>query len=510
MLRLFIFRVLIVFGVLVFFESTMVYAEGLTSNASLESRLREAALAAHVQLHVIGRSVEDSPLWAVRLYRGKDKDSDAQAQKVSDQECVALLVGQQHGDEPAGCEALLKLIGELSLDASKLSHNLDLWIVPRINPDGAERQKRRNANDKDLNRDHLILSQPETKAIHQLARKIRPHLFVDCHEFGRDSSDYTKRGWLEWPAIMLDTANLPIMPDALYDAGVELCDNAGERLNDLRINFTRYIVGDCPCAGSSGELRYSTLDSDDARNGISLYGCVSFIIESGMKRAAADPQADLRLRIDAYEKLFKYFFDDEDRLSTIRDAAVAARSQPAPQAIPTNVFWGNTTARNSAIRVIELNSGGTLNLATTTLMQDRIVKAAASVPKAYLIDAKVATQFAALLDAHAISYTMTEEPIRSSIERTKRLRIEGDYDEVYHRYEGRQVMEPLPIEEQELPVGTLKVELSTLSAIDSRRAMMLLEPRQLFGLYQWKDYDDLIDEGGVVPVYRLPGDPEHP
>jgi len=478
------------------------YADSLTDNASLETRLREAALAPHVQLHEIGRSVEGLPLWAIRLRRGKADRVDGLDPAIA-QECVALWIGQQHGDEPAGCEALLKLIGELSVDASKLSPGLDLWIVPRINPDGAARQRRRNANENDLNRDHLILSQPETQAIHRLARKIRPHLFVDCHEFGRDSSDYTKRGWLEWPAIMIDTANLPIMPEALYLAGVAWCDDAGLRLKEQRINFTRYMVGDCPCAEGNGELRYSTLDSDDARNGISLYGCVSFIIESGMRREAVNPQSDLELRIDAYEQLFEYFLEEEDRLRQIRDDAVAVRTQSIPQAIPTNVFWGNTSARLSSIRVIELDSGGTLDLATTTLMQDRIVKAAVSVPEAYLIDVEAAAKFAELLEAHAISYTVIAEPASFSIERIRRLKIEDNFDEVYHRYEGRQVMVALPIEERLLPVGTLKVDLSTLAPIDSRRAIMLLEPRQLFGLYQWREFDDLIGKDGIAPVFRV-------
>jgi murein tripeptide amidase MpaA len=146
----------------------------LTSNNSLEDLLRKADEADHVSLHEIGRSVADRPIWAIH----------AQSERSGSQTpCTALLIGQQHGDEPAGCEALLALIENIANDSAILRPELDLWIVPRMNPDGAELNQRRNGNRADLNRDHLILSQPETKALYSLVQKIRPHLAVDCHEF---------------------------------------------------------------------------------------------------------------------------------------------------------------------------------------------------------------------------------------------------------------------------------------------------------------------------------------
>ena len=43
---------------------------------------------------------------------------------------------------------------------SALLDKLDLVLVPLVNPDGSDDGQRRNANDMDLNRNHVVLSKP--------------------------------------------------------------------------------------------------------------------------------------------------------------------------------------------------------------------------------------------------------------------------------------------------------------------------------------------------------------
>ena len=56
-----------------------------------------------------------------------------------------------HGDEPAGCTALVELAAGLSQDLSRAA-GYELYIYPLINPTGYERGTRVNHNDVDLNR----------------------------------------------------------------------------------------------------------------------------------------------------------------------------------------------------------------------------------------------------------------------------------------------------------------------------------------------------------------------
>jgi len=96
-----------------------------------------------------------------------------------------MLFAQQHCVEPSGKEALtmlLAMIANHELDTI-LSH-LDLLIVPQMNPDGAELRQRRTADSIDLNRNHLILTSPEPKGLHDLFARWQPQVTMDIHEFG--------------------------------------------------------------------------------------------------------------------------------------------------------------------------------------------------------------------------------------------------------------------------------------------------------------------------------------
>ncbi|MEM6391503.1 MAG: M14 family zinc carboxypeptidase [Planctomycetota bacterium] len=481
----------------VFVGAGQVTAEGLTSNAELERRLTAATEADGISRAVIGKSVEGRPIDAIRVQANEDA---VDAVRV-------LLIGQQHGDEPAGTEALLDLMDDLATDKDTLPAGVELWIVPRANPDGAGIGKRRNANDADLNRDHALLSQPETRALHAFVRGVRPHLVVDCHEFTRDSADYAAHGYTEWPLIMLDTANLTIYPEPAYQLGVRLNEAAAERLRDADIQACRYYVGSFPGPAGDGALRFSTLDADDARNGFGAYGAMSFIIESGIHRKAEDPDADLPARVAAYRQLFDTLLA-ERVLRACREMSERMRSAELPEAVATNAMWANTSLRFTPLRVVDAETGQARVLQTTAFAHDRVVKSAVATPAGYVIHADAAEPYTRVLDAHGLDYTTLDQPQQLHAERVELVRMEDTYDAVYHRYAGRQITRPLPAKATTFPAGSLVVRLDQLDTVDGRRAILLLEPRMLFGLYQWPEFQRLAQPGAPLPIARLLPSPE--
>ncbi len=98
---------------------------------------------------------------------------------------TVLLVGQQHGDEPAGSEALLIIARELSPGGllEPLLARINVVIVPRANPDGALTGLRTTINGVDMAHDHLLLRTPEAQALAALARDYRPAVVLDAREF---------------------------------------------------------------------------------------------------------------------------------------------------------------------------------------------------------------------------------------------------------------------------------------------------------------------------------------
>ena len=81
-----------------------------------------------------------------------------------------------HGDEPSATPALLD-VGRLPAAAPRRTatrppswSELTLLVVPMLNPDGAERYQRRNAQAIDINRDALNLATPEGRLLKAAAR----------------------------------------------------------------------------------------------------------------------------------------------------------------------------------------------------------------------------------------------------------------------------------------------------------------------------------------------------
>lgn len=107
-----------------------------------------------------------------------------------------FVICRQHGDEPAPTEAMLKLIQDLALSSSDetadLLSKVSFFIIPMMNPDGAERNTRRNSKGIDLNRDWLDLSQPETRCVRRAIDAVEPDVILDAHELslGNNRSDF--------------------------------------------------------------------------------------------------------------------------------------------------------------------------------------------------------------------------------------------------------------------------------------------------------------------------------
>ena len=461
------------------------------SHAELGEVLHAADAASDfITVSEAGRSVQDRPLWLVRLDRSGGKAP-----------WRLFFYAQQHGNEVAGKDALAALVQDVAARPELLPRDVALWLLPQVNPDGAEAAKRRNANDADLNRDHIVLLQPETVALHRAFRGVMPHLAVDVHEFTRDSSDWTERGFLEWPIVTMDTANAPLFDAAVTRAGVRWVESARAPMTKAGHNYTRYMVGG---VAPDEELRYSDFAADDGRNGLGAYGGLSFIIEAGVQRSAADPDADLGVRVDAVlALLWRFIHDDSNRAADLR-AIVAARSAPLPPFIATNVFWANLRGKTLTVKAIDKPTGRTVDIPTANLMTDVVVKRSVAAPLAYVVDRAAAAEFAALLDRQALPYETLAAPRSLTAEHCVLVRVEEEFDELYQRYEGRQIVTRDPAAVREFEAGALLVRLD---GPDARRAAQLLEPAMLFGLYQYAPFRALVATDGTLPVWRVTADP---
>jgi hypothetical protein len=86
-----------------------------------------------------------------------------------------------HGDEPAGCAALVELAASLMADPARVA-GYELFLYPIINPVGCHRGTRANHAGKDLNREFWRNStEPEVQAIEHELREHHFHGIITLH-----------------------------------------------------------------------------------------------------------------------------------------------------------------------------------------------------------------------------------------------------------------------------------------------------------------------------------------
>ncbi|WP_238536561.1 M14 family metallopeptidase [Stigmatella aurantiaca] len=97
-----------------------------------------------------------------------------------------LLWSQMHGDEPTATTALFELFEYIRCyrehpRVEALRSELTVHALPMLNPDGAERFQRVNAQGIDINRDALRLQTPEGRTLKALRDRLQPCLGFNLH-----------------------------------------------------------------------------------------------------------------------------------------------------------------------------------------------------------------------------------------------------------------------------------------------------------------------------------------
>ena len=120
----------------------------------------------------IGRSAEGRPLRHVIWGDGPTR---------------VLLWSQMHGDESTATMALADVFRFLGEHAEhplvqRMQQNTTLHVFPIVNPDGAARFQRENAQGIDINRDARALATPEGRALKALHDEVRPQFGFNLHD----------------------------------------------------------------------------------------------------------------------------------------------------------------------------------------------------------------------------------------------------------------------------------------------------------------------------------------
>lgn len=101
--------------------------------------------------------------------------------RFGDGPVLLLVIGGEHGNELLPRQGALDFAVWLAANQMAIPSGWSVLVAPTHNPDGVNALTRMNANGVDLNRDHVALSQPETKGLGRILGRERPLVLVDLH-----------------------------------------------------------------------------------------------------------------------------------------------------------------------------------------------------------------------------------------------------------------------------------------------------------------------------------------
>ena len=297
------------------------------------------------EMKFLGRSQEGREIPVLFFQRGSGKGKP-----------TVWLQGQIHGNEPAAGEAVLvmaqKLAGEYG---KKLLKDINVVVVPRVNPDGSYAFQRRMANGMDGNRDHLKFDTPEARAIHSLYNRVQPEVVIDAHEYNPDPAllkDVGKEGALKYhDLLILSGKNLNIPKEIRSFADDVMVKAAKARLAKKGFSSGDYYTA----AKRDGQLEITEGGPEPriGRNSFALKPALSFLVETRgigigrenfLRRVAAQVTTHQSLletaasRADEVRRLVdgarKEIADKGKRAGDADDVIVTSKAKEYPSTLP--------------------------------------------------------------------------------------------------------------------------------------------------------------------------------
>jgi len=422
-----------------------------------------------------------------------------------------------HAGEVCGKEAALMLLRALAAGQhAAWADSLVLLVAPIYNADGNERVnlnnrrgqngpiggmgQRPNAQDYDLNRDHMKLDSPEARSLVRLFSEYDPHVILDLHTTNGTRHAYHL------------TYSPPLHPNtpAAIDAFLrqEWLPAVTERI-EATYGWAYYYYGNVPGPNAQGERAWYTFDHRPRFN---------------------NNYAGLRNRFGILSEAYAYATFEERVLATFyfveeildfaaghagairgitedADAAslagreLAVQAEPARSPKPVEILMGEVES------ITHPYSGETYLQRLDVRRPERMYEygsfaptETATAPRAYLIPPDQSTALDRL-DAHGIRYDVLEAGTELQVER---FRIDSVQvaERAYQGHQAQTLYGAYEAAHLTLPTGTVQVSVDQPLG---RLAFSLLEPRSDDGLVAWHLITPVDD--AFYPVVRIPATP---
>lgn len=441
-------------------------------------------------VEVIGKSIEGRNIYALKYSKS--------VFGIDESKIKVLIFAQQHGNEQSGKEGALLLAAELLRPETRyLFEKIDLVLIPQMNPDGSETNQRRNANGMDMNRNHLILTEPETISLHKLFDNYHFEITMDVHEYWPYGEEWKKLGFRRnFDVTVGAVTNINIsekIRELSYDQYLPFIFNF---ISEQGYSAFHYLPGGPP---EINYLRYSTFDINDGRQSFGIQSTFAFIQEgmNGENYSTDNIERRAKSQMIGMLGLLNFSYDTKEE---IKNLVTSERKKLIENEIDKKV----------AIQLDHFSDGIELKLNlfaynsdedTTVTVKDfrSVVKSLYHVkrPKGYLIPKSI-PELKTWVENHGINYMETD---REKINVIEQYYIEG-IDSIDFELD----IIASPVVKLSDVAGEITLSdyyFVPVNQLKNNMIVIALEPQSMLGLATYKQYEYLIKVGDNYPILRV-------
>ena len=407
-----------------------------------------------------------------------------------------MLVGSLHGaSEAAGCEALLGLARDVLLgDLRGLLDGLELVFIPNANPDGRDADSFRNGNAVNINRDFVLLEQPESQALDAAVRRFAPAVVLDAHEQAvLKRRTLGAAGYLTAFEAQFDVASAPAVPAVLREfATTTLLPELIAGVQARGLPAQRYIA---ELRSLAQPVTHGDLTLRTFRNKTGLRGPLAVLLETPM-----DPKAgqyptfrNIGPRVRKQRLCMEVFLDCVRRHApAIAAAQAAAAREPDDGPFALNARYRRAAA--DAMLTLPLRERASGARIEAHFEDHRAIEAFDVLrPASQTFITAHTALFGALLARHGIGFETLDRAVRTPV-----------LSSVFNASDDAEARCELVDERHSLctlPVGTLRV---APSGLERRLVPLLLDPRSASSVFRYPAFAHLLAPGEPFFIARAP------
>ena len=446
-----------------------------------------------LKVETIGKSVQGRNLYAMMFSSG-EFGTDSSKIKV-------LLLAQQHGNEQSGKEGAMLLAAELLKPENHyLFDKIELAVVPQMNPDGSEAGKRLNNNEEDLNRNHLVLTEPEVIALHKFFDKYLFEASLDIHEYYPYGDSWKKYGYRYNTDEFIGPVNNPnIAADIMKLENSQYIPFMKKYLEER--NFSNFIY----CPGGPPGVNYnrnSTFDINDGRQSFGIQNTFSFIQEG--LNAENYSTENIRHRAEGQKTGMRCFLEFIFQNSQeIKFMVIHDRNQMRRGNIDASITIQSEHSGNGEKLNLPVHSYSTNRDSVLTITDYRpVVKSIKDVtmPAGYLVPKRL-KEVTDWINRQSITHIVYSQSASYKVTEYKITAIDSI------DFEGDRIVNPnMVLNDYHLKISPGEYLYLPTAQLKGTMLVIALEPKSMLGLVTYKQFSHLLQKGKTYPILRVEND----